>query len=83
MKEIPKKQSTFKAGLDHVIDLLSSVFLPFINLMVSAGILKGMSMLLSVNGIVVEGTSTFEILNAMSDAFFYFIPVFLAYTAAK
>ena len=30
-----------------------------------------------------EGSSTYVILNAMSDAFFYFIPVFLAYTAAK
>ena len=34
-------------------------------------------------GLVTDGTTTYDILNAMSDAFFYFIPLFLAYTAAK
>ena len=72
-----------KMGVAHVIDLLSSLFLPFINLMVSVGILKGILVLMVANGIVTDGTTTYDILNAMSDAFFYFIPLFLAYTAAK
>lgn len=78
-----KNKNIFKEGLNHVVGLLSSVFLPFINLMVSAGILKGILALLTANGLVTDGTSTYAVLNAMSDAFFYFIPIFLSYTAAK
>lgn len=78
-----ESKGAFRRGVDAVIELLSSVFLPFIALMVSAGILKGVFIVLTVNNLVSEGSSTYYILNAMSDAFFYFIPVFLAYTAAK
>lgn len=73
----------FKSFANGAIDLLSALFLPIIALLVSTGILKGIFILLTVNHLVTEGTSTYVILNAMSDAFFYFIPVFLAYTAAK
>ncbi|MCQ4823130.1 PTS beta-glucoside transporter subunit IIABC, partial [Eubacterium callanderi] len=77
-----ERKNVFIRGLNKVISLLSAIFLPFINLMVSAGILKGILALLLANGSVTEGTSTFSILNGISDAFFYFIPIFLAYTAA-
>lgn len=73
----------FKSFANGAIDLLSALFLPIIALLVSTGILKGIFILLTVNHLVPEGSSTYVILNAMSDAFFYFIPVFLAYTAAK
>lgn len=72
-----------KSAANGTIDLLSSLFLPIIALLVSTGILKGLFILLTVNQMVLPETSTYAILNAMSDAFFYFIPVFLAYTAAK
>lgn len=72
-----------KLAANGTIDLLSSLFLPIIALLVSTGILKGLFILLTVNQFVLPETSTYAILNAMSDAFFYFIPVFLAYTAAK
>lgn len=72
-----------KSAANGTIDLLSSLFLPIIALLVSTGILKGLFILLTVNQFVLPETSTYAILNAMSDAFFYFIPVFLAYTAAK
>lgn len=72
-----------KSVANGTIDLLSSLFLPIIALLVSTGILKGLFILLTVNQFVLPETSTYAILNAMSDAFFYFIPVFLAYTAAK
>ena len=70
-----KSENIWKKGVAHVIDLLSSLFLPFINLMVSVGILKGILVLMVANGIVTDGTTTYDILNAMSDAFFYFIPL--------
>lgn len=72
-----------KSLLDRVIDLISSVFLPFITLMVAAGILKGIVALLTAANIIVEGHPLYSVFYAMGDAFFYFIPVFLAFTAAK
>lgn len=75
----PKKKNL----LDRVIGLISSVFLPFITLMVAAGILKGIVALLTAANIIVEGHPLYSVFYAMGDAFFYFIPVFLAFTAAK
>jgi PTS system beta-glucosides-specific IIC component len=72
-----------KNAVDRVIALISSLFLPFVNLLVSVGILKGALVLLTVAKLVDEGSATYAIANGMSDAFFYFIPVFLAYTAGK
>ena len=58
-------------------------FLPIINLLVSVGILKGALTLLQVSGVVATDTTTYAILNGMADALFYFIPIFLAFTASK
>lgn len=77
------QQNVFQRAVNAVIDLLSSFFLPIINLLVSTGILKGILELLKVAGMVTTDSSTYAILNAMADALFYFIPVFLAYTASK
>lgn len=77
------KPNKLRSVVDRVINLLSSLFLPFINLLVSAGILKGIFVIMTMTGLIQEGSSTYEIFYSISDAFFYFIPVFLAYTAAK
>ena len=78
-----KSPNAFQRGVNAVIDLLSSFFLPIINLLVSVGILKGILTLLQVAGVVTDASTTYAILNAMADSLFYFIPVFLAYTASK
>ena len=78
-----KTPNAFQRGVNAVIDLLSSFFLPIINLLVSVGILKGILTLLQVSGMVTDDSTTYAILNAMADSLFYFIPVFLAYTSSK
>lgn len=78
-----KTPNAFQRGVNAVIDLLSSFFLPIINLLVSVGILKGILTLLQVSGMVADDSTTYAILNAMADSLFYFIPVFLAYTSSK
>lgn len=78
-----KTPNAFQRGVNAVIDLLSSFFLPIINLLVSVGILKGIRTLLQVSGMVTDDSTTYAILNAMADSLFYFIPVFLAYTSSK
>lgn len=78
-----KEKSFFRKILDEFIDLLSSLFMPFINLMISTGIIKGIISLLLATNLIDQSSSTYEILNAIGDAFFYFIPIFLALTSAK
>lgn len=78
-----KQENILKRSANAVIDLLSSFFLPIINLLVSVGILKGALTLLQVSGVVAADTTTYAILNGMADALFYFIPIFLAFTASK
>lgn len=78
-----KQENILKRSANAVIDLLSSFFLSIINLLVSVGILKGALTLLQVSGVVAADTTTYAILNGMADALFYFIPIFLAFTASK
>ena len=78
-----KQENILKRSANAVIDLLSSFFLPIINLLVSVGILKGALTLLQVSGVVDADTTTYAILNGMADALFYFIPLFHACTASK
>ena len=70
-----KQENILKRSANAVIDLLSSFFLPIINLLVSVGILKGALTLLQVSGVVAADTTTYAILNGMADALFYFIPI--------
>ena len=54
-----RKENILKKGIEKIIDVLSSLFLPFVNLMVSAGILKGILTLLIGMGVGIEGTTTY------------------------
>lgn len=83
MSEETKKKGPVLRAIDAVCDLLSSFFLPFITLLVAAGIMKGLVSLLVFTGAIVEGSPTYTVVYAMGDALFYFIPVLLAFTSAK
>lgn len=78
-----KAKNPVVRAIDAVCDLLSSFFLPFITLLVAAGIMKGIVALLVSTGAIVEGDPSYTVIYAMSDALFYFIPLFLALTSAK
>lgn len=69
--------------LGKAVDIISSIFSPILGALAGAGILKGLlALILSLEWI--SGTSgTYLILNAASDSVFYFLPVFLAVTAAR
>ncbi|HKL78804.1 MAG TPA: PTS transporter subunit EIIC [Mobilitalea sp.] len=69
--------------LNKIIDMISGIFIPIINVLMAAALLKGI-LLLTVNvGWIAESDGVYRILYAISDGFFYFLPVFLAYTAAN
>lgn len=69
--------------LGKAVDIISSIFSPILGALAGAGILKGLlALILSLKWI--DATSgTYMILNAAADSVFYFLPVFLAVTAAR
>lgn len=69
--------------LNRAIDVISGIFQPLLGVMTAVGIIKGLLAMCSSMGWIMSGTGTYEILNAIADAMFMYLPVVLGYTAAK
>jgi Phosphotransferase system IIC components, glucose/maltose/N-acetylglucosamine-specific len=78
-----KKTSVLGRMANKLVEFITSAFLPSITVLAAAGILKGILMLLSVIGILPNTSNTYLILTGISNATFYFLPVFLAMNIAK
>jgi len=66
-----------------VLEGLSSIFSPIIPAIAGAGILKGLLALMVAMKWVETSNQTYQILLAISDGVFYFMPLALAFSAAK
>lgn len=67
---------------DRFIDVISSLFQPFLGPLAAAGILKGITALLAATGM--EATNgIYVVMNTLGDGFFQYLPMILAVTAAK
>lgn len=67
---------------DRFIDVVSSLFQPFLGPLAAAGILKGVTAILLTLGLS-QNNGIYVIMNALSDAFFQYLPIMLAVTSAK
>lgn len=68
---------------NRFIDLIASIFSPVIWPLAAAGLLKAFLSMATQFGWLDPASQTNVILAATADAIFYFLPVFLAVTAAK
>lgn len=78
-----KKPLTVKSLLVGILDGISGSITPLIPMMIGGGMVKVLTMLLSMSGILATDSSTYTILTWLGDAFMYFFPVFLGATSAK
>lgn len=79
-----KIQKAEEIGLGKfIIDKISGIFLPIINILMATAILKGVLILLVSLQVISKADGVYKLLYAAADGFFYFLPIFLAYTAAK
>lgn len=66
-----------------VMDFVVSVFTPIIPAIAGAGILKSLLILGTAMGWLQAASSDYKVLSAIPDAVFFFLPLLVAYTAAK
>ncbi len=74
-----EKQNPFNA----FVGIVTGVFTPCLGVLASLGILKGLLALCVAIGILSSTSPTYNVLYSLGDCFFYFMPIFLGYTAAK
>lgn len=77
--ETPKKKNVFS----RMLDVLMSCFIPIIPIIAGSGMIKVLCTILVSAGVLTNESSTLQILNLMGDGVFYFLPFFVAFTAAK
>lgn len=75
----PAKMNPF----DTFINIVTSVFTPFLGVLCACGILKGVLALLTTFNVLSGTGGTYNILFSLADTGFYFLPPVLGYTAAK
>lgn len=78
--DIPEKKGK---PIDRFIDMVSGVFTPTLGVLAATGMIKGVLALLVTLKVLSATSGTYQILYAVGDSFFYYLPILLGYTAAK
>jgi len=66
-----------------IIDVFGGVFVPLLPIIIGCGLMKSVSALLTTSGLLATDSSFITVMNMTGDIVFYFLPFFLAITAAK
>lgn len=69
--------------IDKVISTISGIFTPVLPAITAAGMLKAVLAILVTTKLLTNDSQTYQVLNFMADAGFYFLPILLANSAAK
>ena len=69
--------------LDRFVDIISGIFQPILGIMAACGMIKGLNMLFMTLGLYAETSGGYMIINAIGDALFTFLSLFLGYTSAR
>lgn len=78
-----KEEKDERKVLAKVIDTVTGIFTPILPAITAAGMIKAVLALLIATKVLTSDSQTYQVLNFMSDAGFYFLPILLANSAAK
>lgn len=77
-----KKETEKKGVVTRIISVISTTFAPVIPAITGAGMIKALLAILKLTGLISASSSTYQLLNIIADAAFFFLPVLLAYGAS-
>jgi beta-glucoside PTS system EIICBA component len=66
-----------------IIDTITGIFTPILPAITAAGMMKAVLSLLNAFKLVTPQSQSYQVINFMADAAFYFLPILLANSAAK
>ncbi|AQR97404.1 beta-glucoside-specific PTS transporter subunit IIABC [Clostridium saccharoperbutylacetonicum] len=69
--------------LTRAFNTMASIFTPIIIALAGSGMIKAVLVILTTYGLMDKAGSTYKILSAAGNSVFYFLPLFLAFSAAK
>lgn len=69
--------------INKILGAITAIFTPVIPALAGSGMIKALLAILKLLGIVSVDSQTYTYLSFLSDTVFYFLPVILAYSAAK
>ena len=72
-----------KLGFSSLIGVITGSMIPVIGVLAASGILKGILALLVQFKVVADSSDTYQIISAMADSMFYFLPIIIGFTAAR
>lgn len=76
------KRSLGRVAGDFLL-MMASIMVPVIPALTTAGFITVILTVLQMTGLATQGSSTYLILNGFAQSAFYFLPIYVAYTAAK
>lgn len=80
-KEMNVKET--KNPLKAAMDLLSETMTPVIEPIIASGLLAGFLSLFSITGLISVDSPTYQLLDSIRSAVFFFLPIFIAMSCAK
>lgn len=79
----PAEEEAKKSLGDRFFEVVSGIFTPVVPVLMASGMMGAALTILSLCGVLPADSSTYYVLNIIYDAGFYFLPIFIAYNAAK
>ena len=77
-----KKEQKHSGIMASIISVISTTFIPVIPAITGAGMIKALLAILKLTGLISAASPTYQLLNIIADAAFFFLPVLLAYGAS-
>ena len=72
-----------KSKFSQILDTISGIFTPILPAIVGGAMIKTLLIILTLIGMMNNKGQTYQILSFVGDTPFYFLPIMLAYSAAK
>ncbi|VYU52781.1 PTS beta-glucoside transporter subunit EIIBCA [Clostridium tertium] len=82
-RKIESEKEVKKGGLNSLLDIIAGIFAPIMPIIAGAGMIKALLSILTLFNFIDKSGNVYYFLNFIADSSYYFLPIFLAATAAK